>query len=103
KSNAPHPCLSSFPTRRSSDLPEVGKVFRAEIVEIEANQALGQRVFVDGESIGPYVTIRNWKPGDYYRPVVLPAGKLKKLFQRARDRKSTRLNSSHEWISYAVF
>src|SRR5207247_8661489 len=23
--------------------------------------------------------------------------------QRARDRKSTRLNSSHEWISYAVF
>src|SRR5438105_12657661 len=22
---------------------------------------------------------------------------------RARDRKSTRLNSSHEWISYAVF
>src|SRR6266536_4775959 len=23
--------------------------------------------------------------------------------QRHRDRKSTRLNSSHEWISYAVF
>src|SRR5207247_9022708 len=23
--------------------------------------------------------------------------------ERARDRKSTRLNSSHEWISYAVF
>src|SRR5438105_8368074 len=23
--------------------------------------------------------------------------------QRCRDRKSTRLNSSHEWISYAVF
>src|SRR5207247_8269547 len=23
--------------------------------------------------------------------------------QRKRDRKSTRLNSSHEWISYAVF
>src|SRR5438105_11761954 len=23
--------------------------------------------------------------------------------QLARDRKSTRLNSSHEWISYAVF
>src|SRR5207247_7243708 len=25
------------------------------------------------------------------------------LRQAARDRKSTRLNSSHEWISYAVF
>src|SRR5207247_8286017 len=24
-------------------------------------------------------------------------------FSRRRDRKSTRLNSSHEWISYAVF
>src|SRR5207247_3869205 len=24
-------------------------------------------------------------------------------FEKARDRKSTRLNSSHEWISYAVF
>src|SRR5438105_11240101 len=23
--------------------------------------------------------------------------------RRSRDRKSTRLNSSHEWISYAVF
>jgi len=72
-------------------IPEVGKVFRAEIVEIEANQALGQRVFVDGESIGPYVTIRNWKPGDYYRPVGLPAGKLKKLFQRARIPRGHRM------------
>src|SRR5207247_5196923 len=25
------------------------------------------------------------------------------LLEHARDRKSTRLNSSHEWISYAVF
>ena len=72
-------------------IPEVGKVFRAEIVEIEANQALGQRVFVDGESIGLYVTIRNWKPGDYYRPVGLPAGKLKKLFQRARIPRGHRM------------
>ena len=65
-------------------IPELGKVFRAEIVEQEANDRAGQRVFVDAESIGPCVKIRNWKPGDYYRPVGLPAGKLKKLFQRAR-------------------
>jgi tRNA(Ile)-lysidine synthase len=65
-------------------IPEVGKVFRAEFVEAEANDSAGLRVFVDAESIGPYVRIRNWKPGDYYRPVGLPAGKLKKLFQRAR-------------------
>jgi tRNA(Ile)-lysidine synthase len=65
-------------------IPEVGKVFRAEIVDVEANERVGQRVFVDAESVGPYVRIRNWKPGDYYRPAGLPAGKLKKLFQRAR-------------------
>src|SRR5438105_12302291 len=31
-------------------------------------------------------------------PLLVPAGDLRVL-----DRKSTRLNSSHEWISYAVF
>src|SRR5438105_9511483 len=33
-------------------------------------------------------------------------GRYRMLFETAggrRDRKSTRLNSSHEWISYAVF
>lgn len=71
-------------------IPELGKVFRAEIVESEASKTRGQCVFVDAESIGPYVRIRNWKPGDYYRPVGLPAGKLKKLFQRARIPRSHR-------------
>lgn len=71
-------------------IPEVGKIFRAEIVETEANEAGVQRVFVDGESIGPHVRIRNWRPGDYYRPVGWPAGKLKKLFLRARIPRSHR-------------
>jgi tRNA(Ile)-lysidine synthase len=71
-------------------IPELGKVFRAEFVEPEMEKTQGQRVFVDAESIGPYVRIRNWKPGDYYRPVGLPAGKLKKLFQRARIPRSYR-------------
>src|SRR5207247_9937855 len=30
-------------------------------------------------------------------------GQLRPLQRGDRDRKSTRLNSSHEWISYAVF
>ena len=75
-------------------IPEVRKVFRAEILEgnqvEEVSPGVGQRVFVDAESIGPYVRIRNWKPGDYYKPVGLPAGKLKKLFQRARIPRSHR-------------
>ena len=48
------------------------------------------RVLVDGDALGPYVKIRNWKPGDYYRPAGWPAGKVKKLFQRARVPRSQR-------------
>src|SRR5207247_5521285 len=32
-----------------------------------------------------------------------PAAGLHESFVQGLDRKSTRLNSSHEWISYAVF
>jgi tRNA(Ile)-lysidine synthetase-like protein len=71
-------------------IPELGKLFRAEIVGWEMCETPGQRVFVDADSIGPRVRIRNWKPGDYYKPVGLPAGKLKKLFQRARIPRSHR-------------
>jgi tRNA(Ile)-lysidine synthase len=71
-------------------IPELGKVFRAQIIEAEANQIDDQRVFVDAESIGHHVRIRNWKPGDYYRPVGWPSGKLKKMFQRARIPRSHR-------------
>src|SRR2546427_7553526 len=35
--------------------------------------------------------------------VVLEASKEKKLIDKMKDRKSTRLNSSHSQISYAVF
>ena len=73
-------------------IPELAKVFRAEIVDKEADETSPERIFVDGESIGPCVRIRNWKPGDYYRPVGWPAGKLKKLFQRARIPRSHRRN-----------
>jgi len=71
-------------------IPELGKVFRAEIIEKKANRGGAERVYLDGESIGPCVRIRNWKPGDYYRPVGWPAGKIKKLFQRARIPRSHR-------------
>src|SRR5438105_9025373 len=43
--------------------------------------------------------------GDEPRPRLErpPATALQRPAARRRDRKSTRLNSSHEWISYAVF
>src|SRR6266536_4153649 len=42
---------------------------------------------------------RSWAPGRLGRP----GCRADAPCERRRDRKSTRLNSSHEWISYAVF
>jgi tRNA(Ile)-lysidine synthase len=69
---------------------ELGTMFRAEVLEAQHISQNPGRVFVDGGRLGPYVRIRTWKSGDYYRPVGLPAGKLKKLFQRARIPRSQR-------------
>src|SRR5207247_9355142 len=83
-----HRDLHSFPTRRSSDLP-------AQRVQ-EAAAALSS--------------------GDAEKALVLATGALAAtndpsasaaaqhiVIEAHLDRKSTRLNSSHEWISYAVF
>src|SRR5437762_14164350 len=76
-SHRAHLDLHSFPTRRSSDL---------------SNQRTGRfsdgRVFEKGvASARLYARLPQWQAdGD-----------------KSRDRKSTRLNSSHRCISYAVF
>src|SRR5438105_12029195 len=46
-----------------------------------------------------------WTDGMLYpaRSLAPPAGAARGRACRRSDRKSTRLNSSHEWISYAVF
>jgi len=74
-------------------IPEANFMFRAEIVPPEGASAHAHRVLVDGGRVGACVRIRNWKPGDYYRPAGWPAGKLKKLFQRAKIPRSQR----HRW------
>jgi tRNA(Ile)-lysidine synthase len=71
-------------------IPEIGCRYRARIVTNDDGKCSTEQVFVDGRDLGPCVRIRNWKPGDYYRPVGLPAGKLKKLFQRARIPRNQR-------------
>src|SRR5207247_11456236 len=45
-------------------------------------------------------------PENRSAPITLQAGSryyVEALHKEGEDRKSTRLNSSHEWISYAVF
>src|SRR5690606_41133354 len=92
--------LPSFPTRRSSDLAVVGAKVRAQAwcaVAIPANLEPGVHL-VGSKQNSPEADRRF--PG-------LRIGEIKQgVAQRlvaAPDRKSTRLNSSHVKISYAVF
>src|SRR5438105_12868533 len=52
----------------------------------------------------PYTTLFRTAPRATLQTLDLVPGHPLRCFARAPpDRKSTRLNSSHEWISYAVF
>src|SRR5207253_11507724 len=92
-----HTPLPPFPTRRSSDLrrvPHLGEVHRARCVPEPppvflraALQSLRRRALCDHLPDGGALSARRRHRG----------------FRRPPDRKSTRLNSSHVAISYAVF
>src|SRR5207244_10181080 len=97
----PPPPLHSFPTRRSSDLaganPEVGFAAAEESHdEIKESLKGADMVFVTaGEGGGT---------GTGGAPVVAEIAKDEVgALTVGVDRKSTRLNSSHQIISYAVF
>src|SRR5206468_10605088 len=97
---APHPSLPPFPTRRSSDLgPTVRTIGLIPSLTCIVASRVGQRVghpvappAADASAAGP-------PPGDLQ---LLPQSSTP-TFPRQVDRKSTRLNSSHDQISYAVF
>src|SRR5699024_12663156 len=74
-----HPPLHSFPTRRSSDLP------------LRRRGAAGAA----GTGAGAHAP--------YAHPGRAPLRRGRGGHDAAQDRKSTRLNSSHVSISYAVF
>src|SRR5687768_17636105 len=82
--------LHSFPTRRSSDLADASLIelpadaVRPDLVQlVEGHQRLAVEIGGDPRGIQ--------QPGQHAAVVDL------------EDRKSTRLNSSHGYISYAVF
>src|SRR5207244_10809382 len=99
----PLPSLPAFPTRRSSDLTfhhlpredEVGPAllhFRASEGNFISFAEAHAHVVEEGLRAKVYV--------DCVRPVLHQ--QVRDLFRAALDRKSTRLNSSHQIISYAV-
>src|SRR5439155_19531199 len=99
-SSAPHRDLPSFPTRRSSDLP-----------------ATRRTAIAFGSGNGDFPTSRSWDGADRLTlwssaarlagltiaMLLLPHVPGAIAIEEREDRKSTRLNSSHVAISYAVF
>src|SRR5690606_42052092 len=90
-----HRDLHSFPTRRSSDLeisgdPTTGPSFAEHLVDTDGDG-------VKSAQLGPQ-RIQVPVVGVTLRRVLVD-----ELVQHVLDRKSTRLNSSHVKISYAVF
>src|SRR5688572_30849800 len=77
--------LHSFPTRRSSDLASGGK---SAAVLSPSRSTTGSPHPIISCGISEWLVVENTTPT---------------VARRYRDRKSTRLNSSHSQISYAVF
>src|SRR5688572_30931269 len=61
----------------------------------------GGRIWFTADSKATEAVVRIRDTGIGIAPDVLP--RVFDMFQQAEDRKSTRLNSSHSQISYAVF
>src|SRR5205814_9122831 len=94
-----HRDLLSFPTRRSSDLLRVRRA-----ADGEEHAVAFDRLAAIGAHAGTF--LRRTRGGDARaegeRDALLLERALRFL-REAGDRKSTRLNSSHLGISYAVF
>src|SRR5207245_11040389 len=91
---AAHPALPSFPTRRSSDL-RAGQTLELTVKEFEVLEYLLRHV--------GHVVPREMLTRDVWR-IAARATPLDNVIDvTIADRKSTRLNSSHGSISYAVF
>src|SRR5437879_8734274 len=73
------PDLHSFPTRRSSDLPSIGRNPSPDLLRKSTSP--------DGRGATEFAALSD----------------SNFMSQTQADRKSTRLNSSHRCISYAVF
>src|SRR5690606_40027943 len=94
--HAPPPDLPSFPTRRSSDLVRHRLPPGARVPGVP-DLLLPDHIH-DPEPVGVGLGVF----GDL--PAQLPVSRRRHRTPRAhQDRKSTRLNSSHVKISYAVF
>src|SRR5690606_42152886 len=91
--------LSSFPTRRSSDL-KPGK-WGSDVSHLNLHKTFCIPHGGGGPGVGPCAVKSHLAP---YLPRAFGGdGDVGMVSAATQDRKSTRLNSSHVKISYAVF
>src|SRR5690606_40289790 len=96
-----HPELPSLPTRRSSDL-RLSDVLTTNDDLPQLRYGLSS--WTEQDTV-PYVKLSTWDSLDYYTLEMYSNTEYatRKIGFSTLDRKSTRLNSSHVKISYAVF
>src|SRR5207244_13381948 len=95
--NSPTPDLHSFPTRRSSDL-----AFGLPAASFTKVSQTGTSTYPGVDSTGGWET--EIALDVEWAHAIAPAAKILLVeANSSSDRKSTRLNSSHQIISYAVF
>src|SRR5690606_39301436 len=100
---ADHLDLHSFPTRRSSDLNSDGTVDMGDM-SAESTKANDENVVFRFQD-----SYFSTKKADVKKDLIVVEPRQAKDYKRVEiymnkeDRKSTRLNSSHVKISYAVF
>src|SRR5207247_10781874 len=95
------PVRRSFPTRRSSDLATVVVPLEEEHLPAAPTSSAPAAA-----SVSPLVPMTGRNAASSAPKTLLNRPTVRAARQRttpSKDRKSTRLNSSHEWISYAVF
>src|SRR5437879_9400656 len=92
-----HSHLTSFPTRRSSDLEEEHLIsLTKHIIAFKGDFVKKGQQLTEGPIV-PHEILEVCGPQELQEHLV---NEVQEVY---RDRKSTRLNSSHRCISYAVF